>query len=223
MSASMVAAQSQGTSAPHIVAWAAGAIRAAAGARGTIVDVGCGQGDLLALLREDFKRCIGLDLVAYGKMRERGWIEFLPSDLNAPRLNLESGCGDVVAAVETIEHLENPRAFVRELARVARPGGLVLVTTPNQLSWLSKAALVVKNEFSAFQERPGLYPTHITALVEADLRHIGSECGLAEIAIEYSGRGRRPGSSRSYPSWISRRWRRGASDNIMMLGRKRGA
>ncbi len=221
MSAGMVAAQSQGTSAPHIVAWATRAIREAGSGRSTIVDVGCGQGDLLAALRYDFERCVGLDLVAYGKMKERSWIEFIASDLNAQRLDLESDCGDVVAAIETIEHLENPRGFVRELARVARPGGLVIVTTPNKLSWLSKLALVMKNEFSAFQERPGLYPTHITALLESDLRHIGSECGLTEIAIEYSCRGRWPGSGRCYPAWMSRRWLRGASDNIMMRARKR--
>jgi 2-polyprenyl-3-methyl-5-hydroxy-6-metoxy-1,4-benzoquinol methylase len=44
---------------------------------------------------------------------------------------------DVVASVETIEHLENPRAFMRQLARVVKPGGVVIVSTPNQLSLLT--------------------------------------------------------------------------------------
>ena len=57
---------------------------------------------------------------------------------------LPDGWADVVTALEVIEHLENPRAFCRELARVAKPGGWVVVTTPNQLSLLSLLSLVVK-------------------------------------------------------------------------------
>lgn len=126
-----------------------------------------------------------------------------------------------MSASETIERLENPRGFVRERARVARPGGLAIVTTPSQLSWLSELALVMKNEFSGFQERPGLYPTHTTALLESDLGHIGSERGLTETGIEYSCRGRWPGSGRGYPARMNRRWLRDASHQIMMLARKR--
>ncbi len=57
----------------------------------------------------------------------------------------------------------------------------MIVTTPNQLSLLSKLTLVLKNEFNAFQA--GSYPAHLTALLEADLRRIGVECG-------WVGRGR---------------------------------
>jgi SAM-dependent methyltransferase len=41
---------------------------------------------------------------------------------------------DAVVAVEVIEHIEDQFAFVRELARVAKPGGLVILTTPNVLN-----------------------------------------------------------------------------------------
>lgn len=58
---------------------------------------------------------------------------------------------DAVAAVETIEHLENPRRFVRLPVRLLRPGGWLFVTTPNQRSLLSLASLVVKGEFAHFQ------------------------------------------------------------------------
>ena len=85
---------------------------------------------------------------------------FLRADLDGARLPLDDESVDVAAAVEVIEHLENPRAFVRELARITRPGGWVVVTTPNQLSALSLLTLLVKGRFSAFQERD--YPAHRT-------------------------------------------------------------
>ena len=74
------------------------------------------------------------------------------SGTEATSLPLASGSADVVVAVETIEHLENPRAFMRELVRLTKSGGAVIVTTPNQLSLLSKMKLVLKNRFNAFQD-----------------------------------------------------------------------
>lgn len=40
---------------------------------------------------------------------------------------------DAVVSIEVVEHVEDQFAFVRELARVAKPGGLVVITTPNVL------------------------------------------------------------------------------------------
>src|SRR5205823_1363747 len=122
---------------------------------------------------------------------------------------------DVVAAVETIEHLENPRAFMRELVRLVKPGGWVVVTTPNQLSLLSKLTLVFKNQFNAFQDRD--YPAHLTALLEMDLLRIAGECELKDIAIHYSGKGRLVLTPWHYPRWLSGFFERGLSDNLLIV------
>jgi SAM-dependent methyltransferase len=139
-------------------------------------------------------------------------------DLDTGRAPYPDAFADVVAAVETIEHLENPRAFARELTRLARPGGWVVVTTPNQLSLLSKLALVVRNEFPAF--RGSNYPAHLTALLEVDLRRIAAECGWVAVAVAYSGDGRLPGTARHWPRWLCRRFPRALSDNFLVVGRK---
>jgi hypothetical protein len=76
-------------------------------------------------------------------------------------------------SVGTIENLKNPRAFVRELVRLTKPLGGMIVTTPNQRSLLSIMSLVVKRRFSHFQDVH--YPAHLTALLEIDLMRIGSE------------------------------------------------
>jgi hypothetical protein len=93
----------------------------------------------------------------------------------------------------------------------------VVVTTPNQLSLLSKLTLVVKNQFNAFTERPGSYPAHITALLEVDLVRIARECGLVEVGIRYTDSGRIPGTARHWPRPLGGR---AFSDNVLLEARR---
>ncbi len=183
---------------------------------GTLVDVGCGVGNLWPFVKDRFAKYIGVDVVKYEGFLDAG--EFTKIDLDTGRAALPDGIGDVVAGVETIEHLENPRAFARELNRLCRPGGWIVITTPNQLSFLSKLTLVLKNEFNAFQA--GSYPAHITALLVVDLQRIARECGWVDLAIHYTHSGRMPGTARHLPSSLSRWFPRAFSDNVVLVARK---
>jgi len=64
------------------------------------------------------------------------------------------------------------------------------------------------------------YPAHLTALLEADLRRIGGECGWLDVAVAYTGSGRIPGTVRHWPQWLSRLVPRTLSDNVLVIGRK---
>jgi SAM-dependent methyltransferase len=213
------AALSQGASDEPIYQMVSRAFRDAGVRPGTLVDVGCGQGRLASALAGWFDQYVGVDLVAYDGFPAKPWARFVSADLNKEPYPVESASADVVVSVETIEHLENPRAVVRELVRIAKPGGLVVVTTPNQLSLLSKLTLVLKNQFNSFQEAPGLYPAHITALLEQDLLRIATECGLEGPRIRYSDSGRIPAVARRWPSMLRGRW---FSDNLLLMGRRPG-
>ena len=219
------ARQSHGISNPAIYEMVAKAIAQRHTGGGVLVDVGCGAGNLRSFVWGELSngnsyccdRYLGVDAVRYDSFPADA--EFLPLDLDSGRVPLADGFADVVCAVETIEHLENPRAFMRELVRLTKPGGWVIVTTPNQLSLLSKLTLVLKNQFSAFQDAPGLYPAHITALLEIDLIRIAKECGLTDINTEYSNRGRIPFTPWHWPTKLGFRGRT-FSDNICLLARK---
>lgn len=187
----------------------------------TLVDVGCGAATFKRYLGSRCQRYIGADATRHAGLPAD--VELVQVDLDSGRVGLSDSVADLVTSLETIEHLENPRALVRELIRLARPGGWVLVTTPNQLSLLSKLGLILKNEFVHFQERPGLYPAHISALLEIDLMRIFHEVGLEQIRVRYTGTGRVPFSARSWPAVFSSR--RGSlgrmfSDNVLIAGRK---
>jgi len=109
---------------------------------------------------------------------------------------------------------------MRELVRLAKTGGWVIVSTPNQLSLLSLLTLIVKHRFSAFQDVH--YPAHRTALLEVDLRRISSECGLEDVTIFFSHQGRVALTPWHYPGSLVRYLPRALSDNVLLVGRKPG-
>ena len=181
-----------------------------------VFDVGCGHGSLRAVLQHRFLEYCGLDAILYSGFGNEA--EFTHVDLDRENWPVASGSGDLVVAVETIEHLENPWAFVRQLAALAVPGGWVIVTTPNQLSVLSLMTLIMKRRFSAFQDAH--YPAHRTALLESDLQRITEASGLEVIEVGYSLRGRLPLTGWHYPVAAARRWPLRLSDNLMIVARK---
>jgi 2-polyprenyl-3-methyl-5-hydroxy-6-metoxy-1,4-benzoquinol methylase len=185
---------------------------------GCIADVGCGRGDLYGFVHSRFARYVGIDVVEYDGFPEEA--QFCRLDLDSPHLPLAAESVDVVAAVEVIEHLENPRDFMRKLARLAKPAGWVVVTTPNQLTWLSLLTLVVKHRYQAFQDVH--YPTHLTALLEVDLRRAAAQAGLTNVEIEYSESGRMPLTARHFPRSLSRLFPRRFSENVLVIGQKPG-
>lgn len=212
------ARKSRGTSNQDILQMVVGALAKRQISGQCIADVGCGQGDLYSYVRTRFSHYVGIDAVRYEDFPDGA--EFCLLDLDSGRIPVAEGSADVVAAVEVIEHLENPRDFMRKLAAIAKPGGSVIVTTPNQLSFLSLLTLVLKHRFQAFQDIH--YPAHLTALLEVDLRRIASECGLTNIEVEYSLAGRIPGTGRHYPRIMSRWFPQALSENVLVIGQKAG-
>jgi 2-polyprenyl-3-methyl-5-hydroxy-6-metoxy-1,4-benzoquinol methylase len=102
------------------------------GAR-TILDVGCAQATLAILLAEDGKQVTAVDIrqtfLDYAKTRyERGDIRFIAANVFD---NPDLGAFDLVFGNQIIEHLVYPASFMRTLARYARPGGIIVITTPN--------------------------------------------------------------------------------------------
>lgn len=181
-----------------------------------LLDVGCGSGLLRSFVRDRCVRYIGIDVVRYEEFPADAEFEY--SDLNTGRVQLPDNSADIVVSVETIEHLENPRAFMRELARLAKSGGWVVITTPNQLSLLSLLTLIVKRRFSAFQDIH--YPAHLTALLEVDLMRIAGECGLGYLKVSHSHQGRIVLTPWNYPEFLARLLPRAFSDNLVLVGRK---
>jgi 2-polyprenyl-3-methyl-5-hydroxy-6-metoxy-1,4-benzoquinol methylase len=189
-------------------------------AGGDALDFGAGTAQLTRRLHSSgsFASLTGADLFARpGDLDAR--IRWIEGDLNNP-LPVPPASFDTIVAAEVIEHLENPRAVCRELFRLLRPGGMVLLSTPNNESWRSLVALLFRGHFVAFGETS--YPAHITAVVRKDLERILIEAGFRETAFAFTDRGGIPGwPARTWQSVVGRR-ANGLrfTDNLLVTARK---
>jgi 2-polyprenyl-3-methyl-5-hydroxy-6-metoxy-1,4-benzoquinol methylase len=165
--------------------------------RGDLLDFGSGTGFLTQQLNgtKRFATVTAADLMPRpASLGENiAWIE---ADLNEP-LPYDGASFDVIVSAEVIEHLENPRFVAREMFRLLRPGGALLLTTPNNESWRSLLSLLARSHHVAFGD--GSYPAHITPLLRIDLQRILAEAGFCTLTFRYSNEGGLPG----YPtvSW----------------------
>ena len=97
---------------------------------------------------------------------------------------------DMVIAAEVIEHLENPRKVAREWFQILKPGGTLILSTPNNESIRSLMALMVRGHYVAFLD--SCYPAHITALLRKDLVRILSEAGFSDVRFHFTNHGGLP-------------------------------
>lgn len=109
------------------------------------LDAGCGDGrHLAALARSGHRpnRLAGIDISE--RILETARAAAAPLEPQLERANLEAlpfedAAFDLVLCTQVIEHLLDPPAGVRELARVLRPDGVLVLTTDNRRALVSKA------------------------------------------------------------------------------------
>lgn len=105
------------------------------GPAGGWIDLGCGRGEFLALAARRGRRGWGLDYwSSNARAAERAGYPALAADLNRG-LPFGDHVLEGASLIEVIEHIIRAEDLVVELARVIRPGGWLIVTTPNVAHW----------------------------------------------------------------------------------------
>jgi ubiquinone/menaquinone biosynthesis C-methylase UbiE len=109
---------------------------------------------------------------------------FLRAD--AKRLPLPDACADLVTSNSLVHHIPDPRAVFREIARIVRPGGSILIrdlARPESEGEL--AALVKTHAGGASQLQRRLFSDSLrAALTLVEVRDLLAECGLAGVSVE---------------------------------------
>ncbi len=118
--------------------------------RGIVADLGCGDGDYsVALTKMGFKvTACDLDVKRF---RHRGEIDFKICDVTK-KLPFDDASLDYVVLAEVIEHLRNPYQVMQEISRVLRPGGKLILSTPNILNLKSRIRFLFEGCWEFFRE-----------------------------------------------------------------------
>ncbi|GAA2088215.1 hypothetical protein GCM10009801_51700 [Streptomyces albiaxialis] len=118
--------------------------RALGSTPGTILDIGCGDGTAAATASRTLHRhrIVGVDWSQDALRRASDHLTAVRGELSEPGLPFRTGSADAVLFSEVIEHLVDPDAALDELHRVLRPGGHLLLSTPNLAAWYNRALLL---------------------------------------------------------------------------------
>lgn len=119
--------------------------------RGRILDVPAGHGAFAqALLAKGYDdiHCLDINAQAFSLSDPR--VQFRQHDVIEP-LPYPDGHFDHVFSIEGLEHFENPWTFVRDLCRVLKPGGRLIITTPNTFSVDARLKYLLSGYFPRFR------------------------------------------------------------------------
>ncbi|WP_415950577.1 class I SAM-dependent methyltransferase [Streptomyces sp. KLOTTS4A1] len=111
----------------------------------TVLDIGCGDGSAARTAAPVLAghRVIGVDWSQDALRRARSLMsDVVRGELTDGGLPLADNCADAVLFSEVIEHLVDPDAALDELRRVLRPGGHLMLSTPNLAAWYNRALLL---------------------------------------------------------------------------------
>ncbi len=106
------------------------ALAESAVAGGAILDVGCGVGQVVCALRERGFAARGIDVSAANVEAAR---DVACAVYDGRVIPFTDASFDAVGAFNVLEHVEEPVAFLDEMTRVLRPGGRMVVSSPNFL------------------------------------------------------------------------------------------
>ena len=148
----------------------------AAGVSGNILDLGCGRGEWLELLKENDLQARGVEsnTVMTAQARSKG-LEVVEADALTYLRSLPDQILNAVTGFHFIEHVpfEALIELLDEILRTLRPGGLVVFETPNPKNLVVGAC----NFYSD--------PTHLKPLFPETVAFILSNRGFANVKIEY--------------------------------------
>ena len=150
----------------------------------TVLDVGAGAGAFSQRLAD-----LGYSVTALDVDPEK-WI---PKDIPFLVLDIDKGIRgsvdnsyDSVCCLEVIEHVENPWNLLREIYSVTKPGGYLLLSTPNITSFLSRALFFLTGRFHQFNDGDLSYG-HINPVSAFEVEHAATKVGWQLIDIQPGG------------------------------------
>jgi 2-polyprenyl-3-methyl-5-hydroxy-6-metoxy-1,4-benzoquinol methylase len=148
--------------------------------RGKLLEIGCNLGVFLNRIRDDGWDVTGLepDLRPAAYARQQYNLNIVTELLSD--VGFGDAAFDAVALLHVIEHLPDPAASIREIRRILKPGGVIVLETPRYDTLMFK--------LMGRRERSLAYPGHIFFFTVPTLRQMLEKCGFEVVKTEIVGR-----------------------------------
>src|SRR5271154_4313334 len=143
---------------------------------GRLLEIGCGDGDLLAAAEAEGWQVTGVDYSAAACEKARRLLkkgDVLCGELQSCRLPEEHF--DLCVLCDVIGHVRSPVDFLREIHRVLKPGGVLFIATPSTDSWSARFLRQKWMEFKA---------EHLTYFDRQTLQTALFKSGFSDVIIQ---------------------------------------
>jgi 2-polyprenyl-3-methyl-5-hydroxy-6-metoxy-1,4-benzoquinol methylase len=152
---------------------------------GRVLDVGCSSGYLARPVAASGARVTGIELDPAAADEARGACEeVLVGDVESMELPFEAGSFDVVLCGDVIEHLRDPAATLARLRPFLRPGGRLVLTTPNVANWSMRLSLLAGRW--RYTERGILDRTHTHLFTRKTLVETIEDAGYRVLVLDHT-------------------------------------
>ncbi|MBA7650813.1 Ubiquinone biosynthesis O-methyltransferase [subsurface metagenome] len=173
------------------------------------LDIGCGDGTLTLLLGQAVKakEMYGVDMsLPATKQAINKGVKARQLNIESDNLPFEGDYFDLILCGEVVEHLFEPVNLLREIYRVLKRGGVLIITTPNLGSWYNRLSLLSGHQpfgtaaslecpragkplFTAHQGKTGMGDwggEHIRVITLAALKYLLKFCNFEILAVRGS-------------------------------------
>lgn len=156
----------------------------------SLLDVGCGTGELIALVHDRYRRIVGADVspkaLAEAAARSLPRSSWMVVDASKP-LPFASQSFTSLVSLSTLQYVFDPEAFLREAHRVLAPGGSLLVETPNVAYLPQRLRLLAGRPIRTSFWRHGIDGGNLHYFTVDSLRELVERCGFRTEALSGSG------------------------------------
>lgn len=150
-----------------------------------LLDVGCGEGSLALHLKTRFNEVHGIDISAEAvRLAQQRGVRASRVNLNVESIPYPDAHFDAVVALDVIEHVFDPVAFVKEIHRVLAAKGTVVISTPN-IRKIQRIVSLVMGHFPRTSYDPvGFDGGHLHYFTSFDLRNLLMTNGFEVTLVE---------------------------------------
>ena len=171
-----------------------------------ILDVGAGEGALSQRLIDEGFRVEAIERECF-----RAQAPCHAYDLNADFADKWDERFALVVATEVIEHLCNPRHFIENCLALLQPDGILIVTSPNLESWISRIRFLRDGRFLWFEESDYEASGHVTPIFSWRMAQICRELGADLVEVGHT-------EDRYLRTWLGDRMTRMLSNKTFYVG-----